>query len=201
MPPHINFFFGGILGSECPSRCRWRFRRSSDMIHFLYHALMPPRPAPRAAHRVLRSAASTLRHPPSRQPVHLNQIPLVSPLCARPADDQCAYHRIVSAGFVSAPGARSRPQRTYSIRPLFTSALGAIIIVPPVNLLLLKVRNKQRRRSNSVSASTRTGNGRLCNRARPRKIEMTYPNSPCALKRRARNVATSAGNPTLNRLM
>src|SRR5450432_1267302 len=32
------------------------------------------------------------------------------------------------------------PQRTNSIKPSFTSAFGAIIMVPPVNLLLLKVR-------------------------------------------------------------
>src|SRR5438270_7758329 len=58
------------------------------------------------------------------------------------------------------------PHRTYSTRPSFVSALGAIIIVPPVNLLLLKVRNKQRRRSNSVSPFTRTGNARRLKRAR-----------------------------------
>ena len=36
-------------------------------------------------------------------------------------------------------------------------AFGAIIILPPVNLLLLKVRKRQRRRSNSVSSSARSG--------------------------------------------
>src|SRR6202040_3772116 len=41
------------------------------------------------------------------------------------------------------------PQRTYSIRPSVASALGAIIILPPVNLLLLKERKRAGRRSHS----------------------------------------------------
>ena len=52
------------------------------------------------------------------------------------------------------------PQRTYSIRPLSDAAFGAIIIFPPVNLLLLNVRKRQRSLSNSTSASTRRGKAR-----------------------------------------
>ena len=51
-------------------------------------------------------------------------------------------------------------QRTYSIRPSLGSAFGAIIILPPVNLLLLKVRKRQRRRSQFVSPSARNGKAR-----------------------------------------
>ena len=63
------------------------------------------------------------------------------------------------------------PQRTYSTKPSSISALGAIIIVPPVNLLLLKVRNRQGRLSKSFASSTRTGKGRRLNRARVRNID------------------------------
>src|SRR5580704_729775 len=53
---------------------------------------------------------------------------------------------------------RRRPtglQRTYSIWPSVGSAFGAIIIFPPVNLLLLKVRKRHGRRSQSAASPTR----------------------------------------------
>ena len=55
------------------------------------------------------------------------------------------------------------PQCTYSIAPLSMAACGAIIILPPVYLLLLKATNRQRRSSRSPSA--RKGNGRRRSRA------------------------------------
>ena len=45
----------------------------------------------------------------------------------------------------SSPTRPIGPHRTYSIKPSSISALGAIIMVPPVNLLLLKVRKRQGR--------------------------------------------------------
>src|SRR4029077_20443146 len=93
------------------------------------------------------------------------------------------------------------PQRTYSISPSSTRASGAISIVPPVNLLLLKLRNKHRRRSISPAPSTRSGNGRRASCASRRKIERKYPGSPQPPKLRERGMLTSAANPTLNRLM
>src|ERR1700722_11458118 len=50
------------------------------------------------------------------------------------------------------------PHRTYSIKPSDGSALGAIIIFPPVNLLLLKVKNRLRLRFHSSELSSRCGN-------------------------------------------
>src|ERR1700723_3545218 len=47
------------------------------------------------------------------------------------------------------------PQRTYSIEPSPGSAFGAIIIFPPVNLLLLKVKNRLRLRFHSPALSRR----------------------------------------------
>ena len=55
-------------------------------------------------------------------------------------------------------------------------------MVPPVNLLLLKVTKRQLRWSNSESFSTRMGNGRRLKRARVRKIDVRYPSSPQLLK-------------------
>src|SRR5579864_2059312 len=93
------------------------------------------------------------------------------------------------------------PQRTYSTRPSSTFAFGAIIMVPPVNLLLLNVTKRQRRSSNCSCPSTLVGKGRRLNRANVRKMEMKYPSSPQPLKRRARRAATSAENPILSKLM
>jgi len=88
-----------------------------------------------------------------------------------------------------------------SISPSSVAASGAIIIVPPVNLLLLKLRKRQGRRSNSLSPATRTGNGRRFSCASPRKIDAQYPICPELLNRRCRRILTSAENPTLSRLM
>src|SRR6266581_1922909 len=49
------------------------------------------------------------------------------------------------------------PQRTISMNPSDGSACGAINIVPPVYLLLLKLRNRQRRSSQSGSSAQRNG--------------------------------------------
>ena len=59
------------------------------------------------------------------------------------------------------PSARIRSGRRWC------AALGAIIILPPVNLLLLKVRKRQRRRSNlGVARRSRSGKGAASSRAR-----------------------------------
>ena len=74
-------------------------------------------------------------------------------------------------------------------------------MVPPVNLLLLKVTKRQLRWSKAESFSTRMGNGRRLKRARVRKIDVRYPSSPQLLNRRSRRVATSAEKPILSRFM
>src|SRR4029077_16346767 len=97
---------------------------------------------------------------------------------------------------------RSRPigpQRTYSIQPSVGSALGAIIIFPPVNLLLLKLRNNARRRSHSGAPSRRCGNARCSRRASRVNTPRMYPTSPQPLKRRFTSSPTSAGKPKLSR--
>src|SRR5882757_10605028 len=48
------------------------------------------------------------------------------------------------------------PQRTNSMRASEGSALGAMSMVPPVYLLLLKDRNRQRRSSQFLSSSQRS---------------------------------------------
>ena len=103
-------------------------------------------------------------------------------LCIPPADAGYACRHKVPADCGLSPSRPIGPQRTYSIRPSLISALGAIIIVPPVNLLLLKVRNRQRRCGRIPFApSTRTGKGRRLKRARVRKIEPEVAQfSPCA---------------------
>ena len=60
----------------------------------------------------------------------------------------------------SKPSRPMGPQRTYSIWPSEGSASGAIIIFPPVNLLLLKVRNKAGARSHSGASSNLWGKAR-----------------------------------------
>src|ERR1700677_722212 len=54
-------------------------------------------------------------------------------------------------------------QRTYSINPSVGSACGAIIIFPPVNLLLLKERNSAGSTFHSAAPSNRCANGRCFN--------------------------------------
>src|SRR3974390_257521 len=92
------------------------------------------------------------------------------------------------------------PQRTYSINPSLGSAFGAINIVPPVNLLLLNVKNRQRRSSHSLSSSQRILNGRRFNCATFTNTPSKYPKWPNGLNIRFVIAPTSAVNPTLSRL-
>jgi len=102
--------------------------------------------------------ASAPRHPPSHPPAlelkfdPADRLPLGQwVICVR---------AVIERGQVpDQPSLPIGPHRTYSISPSSVTASGAIIIVPPVNLLLLNVKNNERRRSNSLRSSNRTGNG------------------------------------------
>src|SRR5579875_156309 len=99
---------------------------------------------------------------------------------------------------------RNRPmglQRTYSIFPSQASARGAIIIFPPVNLLLLKARKRHSRRSQSMAPSRRCANAECRSRTSSASTPRMYPNSPQSLNRRLVSAPTSAGNPRLSRFM
>ena len=86
------------------------------------------------------------------------------PRGGKPADGGYASRQTSSGRFRTRPPRPMGPQCTYSIEPLSIEACGAIIILPPVYLLLLNATNRQRRSSRSPSA--RKGNGRRRSRAR-----------------------------------